>query len=121
MAKETNWAFPAEMRPRPEDWRFDLDGALDAVVQLRAEIPEDAFTAPILGTERVGNGDEPGFGNAAREIARVHAAEAAEANDAYVQSFHRLVTISSFTMMSGGSFSPARIFTALSTAALPMS
>jgi S1-C subfamily serine protease len=56
MAKETNWAFPAEMRPRPEDWRFDLDGALDAVVQLRAEIPEDAFTAQILGTERVGNG-----------------------------------------------------------------
>jgi len=56
MAKETNWAFPAEMRPRPEDWRFDLDGALDAVVQLRAEIPEDAFTAQILGTERIGNG-----------------------------------------------------------------
>ena len=25
-------------------------------MQLRAEIPEDAFTAPILGTERVGNG-----------------------------------------------------------------
>jgi S1-C subfamily serine protease len=56
MAKETDWQFPAEMRPRPEDWRFDLDGALDAVVQLRAEIPEDAFTAHILGTERVGNG-----------------------------------------------------------------
>jgi S1-C subfamily serine protease len=56
MAKETNWAFPAEMRPRPEDWRFDLDGALEAVVQLRAEIPEDAFTAQILGTERIGNG-----------------------------------------------------------------
>jgi len=56
MAKQTEWAFPAEMRPRPEDWRFDLDGALDAVVQLRAEIPEDAFTAQILGTERVGNG-----------------------------------------------------------------
>ena len=56
MAKETDWQFPAEMRPRPEDWRFDLDGALDAVVQLRSEIPEDAFTAQILGTERVGNG-----------------------------------------------------------------
>jgi S1-C subfamily serine protease len=56
MAKEANWQFPTEMRPRPEDWRFDLDGALDAVVQLRAEIPEDAFTAQILGTERVGNG-----------------------------------------------------------------
>jgi S1-C subfamily serine protease len=56
MAQKSDWQFPAEMRPRPEDWRFDLDGALDAVVQLRAEIPEDAFTAQILGTERVGNG-----------------------------------------------------------------
>src|ERR1051326_8683174 len=56
MAKEQDWAFPLEMRPRPEDWRFALDPALDAVVQLRAEIPEDAFTAGILGTERAGNG-----------------------------------------------------------------
>ena len=53
---EQQWAFPAEMRPRPEDWRFNLDAALDSVVMLRSEIPEDAFTAPILGTERVGNG-----------------------------------------------------------------
>ncbi|HWA37269.1 MAG TPA: S1C family serine protease [Burkholderiales bacterium] len=53
---EQQWAFPLEMRPKPEDWRFDLDAALDSVVQVRAEIPEDAFTAPILGTERVGNG-----------------------------------------------------------------
>jgi S1-C subfamily serine protease len=56
MAEQKDWAFPAEMRPRPEDWRFDLDRALDAVVSLRAEIPEDAFTASILGTERAGNG-----------------------------------------------------------------
>jgi S1-C subfamily serine protease len=56
MAEQKDWAFPAEMRPRPEDWRFDLDHALDAVVLLRAEIPDDAFTAPILGTERAGNG-----------------------------------------------------------------
>src|SRR5712692_1481032 len=56
MAEQADWAFPPEMRPRPEDWRFDLDAALDSVVQLRAEIPEDAFTAPILGTERAGNG-----------------------------------------------------------------
>src|SRR5262245_7048164 len=54
--KEAAWAFPVEMRPRPEDWRFDLDAALDAVVQLRSGIPEDAFTAPLLGTERAGNG-----------------------------------------------------------------
>jgi S1-C subfamily serine protease len=56
MAEQKDWAFPAEMRPRPEDWRFDLDRALDSVVLLRAEVPEDAFTASILGTERAGNG-----------------------------------------------------------------
>ncbi len=54
--KEGEWAFPVEMRPRPEDWKFDLDSALDSVVGLRAEIPEDAFTAPLLGTERAGSG-----------------------------------------------------------------
>jgi S1-C subfamily serine protease len=54
--KKTDWAFPAEMRPRPEDWRFDLDRALDSVVLLRSEIPDDAFTASLLGTERAGNG-----------------------------------------------------------------
>jgi S1-C subfamily serine protease len=56
MAEQKDWAFPTEMRPRPEDWRFDLDRALEAVVLLRAEIPDDAFTASILGTERAGNG-----------------------------------------------------------------
>jgi S1-C subfamily serine protease len=56
MAAQKDWAFPAEMRPKPEEWRFDLDHALDAVVLVRSEVPEDAFTAPILGTERAGNG-----------------------------------------------------------------
>jgi len=54
--KEGEWAFPVEMRPKPEDWRFELDTALDSVVGLRAEVPEDAFTAQILGTERAGSG-----------------------------------------------------------------
>ena len=54
--KEGEWAFPVDMRPRPEEWRFDLDSALDSVVGLRAEIPEDAFTAQVLGTERAGSG-----------------------------------------------------------------
>jgi S1-C subfamily serine protease len=54
--KEGEWAFPVEMRPRPEEWRFDLERALDSVVGLRAEIPEDAFTAQILGTLRAGSG-----------------------------------------------------------------
>jgi S1-C subfamily serine protease len=56
MSESSNWAFPAELRPRPEDWDFELERVLGSVVLLRAEIPEDAFTAQILGTERVGNG-----------------------------------------------------------------
>src|SRR3569832_901327 len=56
MAEQKDWEFPVEMRPKPEDWRFDLDAAHDAVVLERSEITEDAFTAPLLGTERAGNG-----------------------------------------------------------------
>jgi S1-C subfamily serine protease len=56
MTDSSDWAFPTNLRPRGEDLAFDLDAALDCVVQLRAEIPEDAFTASILGTERAGNG-----------------------------------------------------------------
>jgi S1-C subfamily serine protease len=53
---EPDWAFPPALRPRAEDWDFDLERALGALVLLRAEVPEDAFTAQILGTERLGNG-----------------------------------------------------------------
>ena len=56
MSDSSDWAFPSELRPQPEEWQFDLDRALGALVLLRAEVPEDAFTAQILGTERVGNG-----------------------------------------------------------------
>jgi S1-C subfamily serine protease len=44
------------MQPAPGELRFDLKSALDSVVGLRADIPDDAFTAPILGTERTGCG-----------------------------------------------------------------
>ena len=56
MATASNWSFPDALQPDPAQTRFDLAAALDAVVLLRAEIPEDAFTAQILGTERAGNG-----------------------------------------------------------------
>ena len=56
MAETRNWAFPAELQPAPGDVGFDLPRALDAVVSVRTEVPEDAFTASILGTERLGNG-----------------------------------------------------------------
>jgi S1-C subfamily serine protease len=56
MPDSSSWAFPPELQPSPDEVRFDLKAALDAVVSLRAEIPDEAFTASILGTERLGNG-----------------------------------------------------------------
>ncbi len=44
------------MQPSPENYDFDLDHALTAVVGLRTIVPADAFTAETLGTERLGHG-----------------------------------------------------------------
>jgi len=52
----SDWAFPEELRPDPAALAYDLEAALAAVVELRAEVPDDAFTARILGTERAGSG-----------------------------------------------------------------
>ena len=50
------WEIPAANRPKAEDVSFDLDAALSSIFALRSEVPEDAFTAQVLGTERAGNG-----------------------------------------------------------------
>ena len=46
----------ARLRPSAEAYAFDLDTVLDSVVALEARVPADAYTATILGTERIGNG-----------------------------------------------------------------
>ena len=56
MIDPKDWALPEKLRPRPEETRFDLAAVRRAVVLLHAEIPEDAFTAGVLGTERIGHG-----------------------------------------------------------------
>jgi S1-C subfamily serine protease len=56
MADQTRWAFPSELQPKSGEVEFDLTRALSAVVEMRVEAAEDAFTASILGTERAGNG-----------------------------------------------------------------
>lgn len=53
---DQEWEFPEELQPRAEDVNFDLDVALDAVVILRSQVPDHAYTASGLGTERIGNG-----------------------------------------------------------------
>ena len=56
MKRSADWSFPADLQPDPARQAFDLDAALAAVVGIRTEVPEDAFTAPVLGTERAGSG-----------------------------------------------------------------
>jgi S1-C subfamily serine protease len=56
MSSSSDWEMPPAAQPKPEDYSFDLDGALAASVGLRAIVPADAFTADTLGTERTGNG-----------------------------------------------------------------
>ena len=38
------------------DLGFDLDAMLSSLVSVRSLVPDDALTAPVLGTERSGNG-----------------------------------------------------------------
>jgi S1-C subfamily serine protease len=56
LAALTEWKVPAAVQPRAEDYAYDLDRALSAIVGVHALIPSDAFTAETLGTERAGNG-----------------------------------------------------------------
>jgi S1-C subfamily serine protease len=56
MPISSDWELPPSAQPKPEDCSFDLDRALSAVVGIRANVPEDAFTAQTLGTERAGHG-----------------------------------------------------------------
>ena len=45
LSEPTRWAFPPALQPTQGEVGFDLKSALDSVVALRAEIPDDAFTA----------------------------------------------------------------------------
>jgi S1-C subfamily serine protease len=58
MSEDQNqtWAFPESVQPHPDQTQFDLARAFDAVVLVRSEIPEDAYSAATLGTERGGYG-----------------------------------------------------------------
>ncbi len=47
--------IPTQLQPKPADYGFDVEQVLRAVVGLRANVPDDAFTANTLGTERAGS------------------------------------------------------------------
>lgn len=50
------WSMRLGSHPKRDEVPFDLDSVLSSVVSLRSTVPEDAYTAPILGTEREGQG-----------------------------------------------------------------
>jgi len=56
MSRTVDWEIPSEIQPKAADCAFDLERALGAVLGLRATVPQDAFTAGTLGTERAGSG-----------------------------------------------------------------
>ena len=56
MPRTADWEIPSEIQPKQGGLAFDRDHALSAVLGLRATIPEDAFSAGTLGTERAGSG-----------------------------------------------------------------
>jgi S1-C subfamily serine protease len=56
MSDEQSWSFPESVQPKADQTQFDLERAFDAVVLVRSEIPEDAYSAATLGTERGGYG-----------------------------------------------------------------
>jgi S1-C subfamily serine protease len=56
MPSLTEWKVPPANQPRPSDYSFDLDRVLASVVGLHSIVPNDAFSADNLGTERAGNG-----------------------------------------------------------------
>ena len=56
MTDPGDWSFPEKFRAHESQVQFDLSRAIRSVVQVRSVIPDEAFTAEVLGTERTGNG-----------------------------------------------------------------
>jgi S1-C subfamily serine protease len=56
MTTSEDWEVPQPLRPRQEGLQFDLQSIYRSVVLLHTETGDDAYTAAILGTDRVGHG-----------------------------------------------------------------
>ena len=56
MADKPRREVATPQRPEADDLSAEVRRSLESVVSLQAEIPEDAFTAPVLGVKRAGSG-----------------------------------------------------------------
>jgi S1-C subfamily serine protease len=51
----SDWKVPGAFQPKPDEYEFDLDAALSSILYISSVVPETAFSAATLGTERAGN------------------------------------------------------------------
>ncbi len=56
MVDKSRLEGPLGGQPKSKEFAFDLDRALESIVMIQSIIPQDAFTASILGTKRAGSG-----------------------------------------------------------------
>src|SRR5262249_24295578 len=56
MPQPADWMGSSSVQPKPQDYSYDLERALSAVVAVHTIVPAEAFSAETLGTERAGNG-----------------------------------------------------------------
>ncbi len=56
MPSLSDWQITPARQPKAGEYDFDLERALTSIVGLHTKVPEDAFTAEVLGTERGGHG-----------------------------------------------------------------
>src|ERR1700689_2901824 len=56
MANSEEWEVPEALRPQQTRFEFDLAARYRSVVLVHTEASEDGYTAPFLGTERLGSG-----------------------------------------------------------------
>jgi S1-C subfamily serine protease len=56
MTRSEDWELPPAMQPRQDSLSFDLQRMYRSVVLLHTEVGDDAYTASILGTDRIGHG-----------------------------------------------------------------
>ncbi len=51
----SDWKVPSAQQPKVDEYEFDLERALSSVLLISSIVPDTAFSAATLGTERAGN------------------------------------------------------------------
>ncbi len=55
MSSFSDWKAPSAQQPKADEYEYDLERALSSVLLISSVVPETAYSAATLGTERAGN------------------------------------------------------------------